>query len=53
MAITQAVCNSFKVEILKALHDFTASTGNTFKLALYDSKRLYQNQLLSTTHPTR
>ena len=38
MAITQAVCNSFKVEILKALHDFTASTGNTFKLALYDSE---------------
>ena len=38
MAITQAVCNSFKVEILKALHDFTASTGNTFKLALFDSE---------------
>ena len=38
MAIVQAVCNSFKVEILKALHDFTATTGNTFKLALYDSE---------------
>ena len=38
MAITQAVCNSFKVEILKGLHDFTATTGNTFKLALYDSE---------------
>ena len=25
---------SFKVEILKAVHNFTASTGNTFKLAL-------------------
>ena len=38
MAITQAVCNSFKVEILKGLHNFTATTGNTFKLALYDSE---------------
>ena len=38
MAITQAVCNSFKVEILKGLHDFTATTGNAFKLALYDSE---------------
>jgi hypothetical protein len=25
---------SFKVEILKAVHDFTASTGDTFKIAL-------------------
>ena len=38
MAITQAVCNSFKVEILKGLHNFTATTGNTFKLALFDSE---------------
>ena len=38
MAITQAVCNSFKVEILKGLHDFTATTGNAFKLALYDNE---------------
>ena len=31
------LCTSFKVEILKAVHDFTASTGDTFKLALYDN----------------
>lgn len=37
MAITAAICNSFKVEILKAIHDFTASTGHTFKLALFAS----------------
>ena len=37
MAITSAVCNSFKQEILEAEHNFTASTGNTFNLALYDS----------------
>ena len=30
-----AVCNSFKTEVLTAIHDFTASTGDTFKLALY------------------
>jgi len=37
MAITQAVCTSFKQEILVETHDFTATTGDTFKLALYDS----------------
>ena len=37
MAITSAVCNSFKQEILEAEHNFTASSGNTFNLALYDS----------------
>jgi len=31
------ICNSFKQEILEAEHNFTASTGNTFNLALYDS----------------
>jgi hypothetical protein len=29
------MCTSFKVEILKGVHNFTASSGNTFKLALY------------------
>ncbi len=37
MAITQALCKSFKVEILKKVHDFTASSGDTFRLALYTS----------------
>ena len=37
MAITSAICNSFKQEILEAEHNFTASTGNTFKIALYTS----------------
>ena len=37
MAITSAICNSFKVEILTATHNFTASSGNTFNLALYTS----------------
>ena len=37
MAITSAICNSFKVEILKGVHNFTASSGDTFNLALYTS----------------
>ena len=37
MAITSAICNSFKTEILTGTHDFTASSGNTFNLALYTS----------------
>lgn len=35
MAITQAMTTSFKQQLLTATHDFTASTGNTFKLALF------------------
>ena len=37
MAITSAICNSFKTEILTAVHNFTATTGETFNLALYTS----------------
>jgi hypothetical protein len=37
MAISQALCTSFKVELMTGTHNFTASTGNTFKLALYTS----------------
>ncbi len=37
MAITQAMCTSFKKEILEAVHNFKNSGGNTFKIALYTS----------------
>ena len=37
MAITQAMCTSFKDQILEAAHDFRSSGGDTFKLALYTS----------------
>ena len=37
MAITQAVCTSFKQELLVGTHNFTASSGDTFKIALYTS----------------
>lgn len=34
ISVTTAMPTSFKVEILRAVHNFTATTGNTFKLAL-------------------
>ena len=37
MAITSAICNSFKTEILTGTHSFSSSGGNTFNLALYTS----------------
>ena len=37
MAITQAMCTSFKGEVMQALHNFTTSTGNVLKIALYTS----------------
>ncbi len=39
MAIASAICNTFKAEILKAVHNFTVSGsgGDTFNLALYTS----------------
>jgi len=37
MAISSAICNSFKQEILVGTHNFTASSGNAFKLAMYTS----------------
>ena len=37
MAISSAICNSFKQELLVGTHNFTASSGNSFKLALYTS----------------
>jgi len=37
MAITQALCTSFKKELFEGTHDFDATTGDTFKIALYTS----------------
>ena len=37
MAITQAVANAFKKQLLEGDHDFTQTTGDKFKLALYVS----------------
>ena len=35
MAITTAMCTSFKKELLEAKHNFLLSGGDTFKLALF------------------
>ena len=37
MAITQAMCTSFKKEILEAVHNYKLSGGDTFKIALFTS----------------
>ena len=38
MAITtNAITNSFKEDLLNGLHDFAVSTGDVYKLALYNS----------------
>ena len=36
MAITQAMCTSFKKELLEGIHDFR-TTGDAFKIALFTS----------------
>ncbi len=35
MALTQAICTSFKQQLLVATHDFTLTTGDIYKLALF------------------
>lgn len=37
MAISSAVCSSFKSELLSGKHDFDSSGGSTFKLAMFTS----------------
>jgi hypothetical protein len=50
MAISQAVCNSFKTELLGAVHDFDSGSGQVFKLALFQSNAtLNQNTTVFTS----
>ena len=50
MAISQAVCNSFKTELLGAVHDFDSGSGQVFKLALFQSNAtLDQNTTVFTS----
>ena len=37
MAISSAICSSFKQELLQGKHSFESSGGHTFKLALFTS----------------
>ena len=56
MAITSAICNSFKVEILQGGHNFNdasgAPTGNAFKLALFTSSATLSKSTTQYTAPT-
>ena len=45
MAITQAICNSFKQELLEGDHNFDTG-GDVFKLALYTSAATLDSSLL-------
>jgi hypothetical protein len=50
MAISQAVCNSFKTELLGAVHDFDSGSNQVFKLALFQSNAtLDQNTTVFTS----
>jgi hypothetical protein len=49
MAITQAVCDSFKVELLEGEHDFDSSGGDQFKLALYSASASLSNTTTAYT----
>ena len=40
MAITQAICNSFKKQLLEADMNFKQTGGDKFKLALYISRAI-------------
>ena len=37
MAITSAICSSFKQELLQGMHSFESTGGSTFKIALFTS----------------
>ena len=55
MAITSAICNSFKVEILQGGHNFNdasgAPTGNAFKLALFTENATLSKSTTAYTAP--
>ena len=56
MAITSAICNSFKVEILQGGHNFNdssgAPTGNAYKIALFTSSATLSKSTTAYTAPT-
>ena len=49
MAITQALANSFKKELLEADHNFKQSGGDKFKIALYTSSATLNSATTSFT----
>ena len=50
MAITtNAICNSFKKELLEGKHDFAQTSGDQFKLALYNDSAVLGKSTTSFT----
>ena len=41
MAITQAMCTSFKQALLDGEMDFSSDTAQSYKIALYTSSRVF------------
>lgn len=49
MAISTAMCTSFKSELMSALHDFDNPGGNTFKIALYTSSATFASAIFDSS----
>ena len=49
MAITQAICNSFKKQLLEGDANFSNSSGDVFKIALYTSSATLNSATTSFT----
>ena len=49
MAITQAICNSFKKQLLEGDANFSNSSGDKFKIALYTSSATLNSATTSFT----
>jgi|TARA_R100000455_G_C6271557_1_gene127834 hypothetical protein len=52
MAITNAICNVFKTDILKGVHNFSLSGGNTYKLALFTSSATLNKSTTAYSAPS-
>jgi hypothetical protein len=49
MAITQAMCDSFKVQILSGQQNLVSGSASTYKLALYTSSAILSNATTAYT----
>jgi len=53
MAITQAIANAFKKQLLEGDQNFSSSGGDVFKLALYTSSATLNSALLHSQLQTK
>ena len=47
------LCTSFKTELMKGVHNFTASSGNTFNVALYNNSASFNAATTAYTSSNR